>query len=168
MMNFFTAKLVFIYRTTFHLSRYFDGCNLRILGRNFSDAVFEGAHTGQFQVGIFCVLSKYLYGVFLFSFYCFSSIFFIFYLPFISLCLLVCFYLSPSSARLPRSIAAVIGLLLLRACLNGPVWLGVSVSLLNYCIMRRPFQECGWMGFQQLLLERDCKSMNKDTGLWPS
>jgi hypothetical protein len=70
-----------------------------------------------------------------------------FYLLFILLCLLVClfvcFHLSPSFVWPLRFPCNGYRVALLRACLNEPVWLGVCVSLVNYCIMRRPFQESG-------------------------
>jgi len=84
-----------------------------------------------------------------------------FYLLFILLCLLVCFHLSPSSVWPPQLPCSGYRVALLRACLNEPVWLGVCVSLVNYCIMIRPFQESGWMAFQQVLLERDSKTTNR-------
>jgi len=124
------------------VSRYTDGYKLRILGSNFSDAALESAHTEQSQLQYLCALSKYLSGVFLFSYYCFSSMFLIFLFTFYFTLFTFLFIFISHQVPLGRlgSRAAGIGLLLLRACLNEPVRLGVCVSLVNYCIMRRPFQ----------------------------
>ena len=104
MTTLFTTRVVFRGRAIFHLFRYVDGYNLRILGSNFSDAVLESAHTGQSQAQYLCALSKYLSGVFLSSYCCFLSmslIFFIYFLFYFGY-LFVCFHLSPSSAWPPR------------------------------------------------------------------